>query len=147
MFCPECKNKKTDVLDSRNEGRLIRRRRECKKCKFRFTTHERIDQPKISVVKRNGETENYQRSKIVKGLYLALEKRPVNNLSIENAIDDIEYEISKLKLKIISTKQVGDIVLRKLKELDEVAYLRFLSVYKSFGSAKKFQREAEKLSQ
>lgn len=146
MFCPECKKSDTKVLDSRSEERFIRRRRECLRCKFRFTTYERIDPPKIQVVKRTGSMEDYQRGKVAKGIHLALEKRPFGTNQIEAIIDDVEYEISRLKSKMVHSRQIGDIITTKLKAIDEVAYLRFLSVYKSFGSAKKFQREAEKLN-
>ena len=146
MFCPECKKSDTKVLDSRSEERFIRRRRECLRCKFRFTTYERIEPPKIQVVKRNGIVEDYQRAKVSKGIHLALEKRPFGSNQIEAIIDDVEHEMTRLKSKLIHSRQIGDIIIRKLKEADEVAYLRFLSVYKSFGSAKKFQREADKLN-
>lgn len=146
MLCPECKKSDTRVLDSRDETRFVRRRRECLRCKFRFTTYERIEPLKIQVIKRNGATEDYLREKVAKGIYLAFEKRPFGTSDIEAIIDDIEHEISRLKSKIIHTKQIGDFVITKIKEVDEVAYLRFLSVYKSFGSAKKFQKEAEKLN-
>ena len=146
MLCPECKKSGTKVLDSRNEKRFVRRRRECKRCKFRFTTYERIEPPKIQIIKRTGAAEDYQRIKLANGIHLAFEKRPISLNQIESIIDDVEYEISRLKSKMIHTRQIGDIVISKLKETDEVAYLRFLSVYKSFGSAKKFQREAEKLN-
>jgi transcriptional repressor NrdR len=145
MLCPECKKSGSQVLDSRNELRFVRRRRECLRCKFRFTTYERIDPPKIHVVKRNGAIEDYQRMKISKGIYLAFEKRPFGPNHIEEVVDDVEHEISRLKSKMVHTRQIGDIIISKLKSTDEVAYLRFLSVYKSFGSARKFQREAEKL--
>lgn len=146
MLCPECKKSDSCVLDSRNEQRFVRRRRECLRCKFRFTTYEKIESPKIRVLKRNGMIEDYQRLKIAKGVYLAFEKRPFGPTQIETIIDEIEHEISRLKSKVVHTRQIGDFVTQKLKEADEVAYLRFLSVYKSFGSAKKFQREAEKLN-
>jgi len=145
MLCPECKKSDTKVLDSRDENRFVRRRRQCLKCKYRFTTYERVESPKIQVVKRDLAIEKYNRTKLAKGVYLALEKRPVSKDQIETLIDDVEYEVSKLKTKVITSRQLGDIVIKKLKESDEVAYLRFLSVYKSFGSAKKFQKEAEKL--
>ncbi len=145
MLCPECKKSETKVLDSRNEKRFVRRRRECLRCKFRFTTYEKIEPPKIQVFKRNGVVEDYQRQKIAKGMYLAFEKRPFGPSVIENLIDDVEHEIARLKSKVVHSKQIGDFVINKLKETDEVAYLRFLSVYKSFGSAKKFMKEAEKL--
>jgi transcriptional repressor NrdR len=97
-------------------------------------------------MKRSGATEDYQRAKVAKGIYLAFEKRPYGTSNIEAIIDDIEFEIARQKSKLIHSKQIGDIIIQRLKEVDEVAYLRFLSVYKSFGSARKFQREAEKLN-
>jgi len=146
MLCPECKKSDTRVLDSRDDDRLIRRRRECLRCKYRFTTYERIESPRIKVIKRNGNIEDYSRQKLAHGINLALEKRPVTCGQIETVIDSIEHEITKLKTKYIASKQIGKFVIDKLKETDEVAYLRFLSVYKSFGSASKFQKEAEKLA-
>lgn len=146
MLCPECKKSDTKVLDSRDDDRLIRRRRECLRCHYRFTTYERIESPRLKVIKRNGMSEEYQREKLAHGINLALEKRPVSTNQIEGIIDSIEHEITKLKTKFISSKQIGKFVIEKLKEVDEVAYLRFLSVYKSFGSASKFQKEAEKLT-
>lgn len=145
MLCPECKKSDSRVLDSRNDERIVRRRRECLRCKYRFTTYERIEPPRIRVLKRDGTMEDYQKNKITKGVYLALEKRPFGTREIEAIIDDIEHNIARLNNKLVHTRQIGDIVTQKLKEIDEVAYLRFLSVYKSFGSAKKFQKEAEKL--
>jgi transcriptional repressor NrdR len=146
MLCPECKRSATEVLDSRSEEKFVRRRRECLRCKFRFTTYERIEAPKIQILKRDGTIEDYQRNKMAKGIRLAMEKRPFGENQIENIVSDVEHELSRLKSKLIHTRQVGDIIINKLKEVDEVAYLRFLSVYKSFASAKKFQKEAEKLS-
>jgi transcriptional repressor NrdR len=146
MLCPECKKSDTKVLDSRDDDRLIRRRRECLRCRYRFTTYERVESPKIKVIKRNGITEEYSRNKLGRGIHLALEKRPVAQSQVEGIIDAIEHEITKLRSKIISSKQIGKFVIDQLKLVDEVAYLRFLSVYKSFGSASKFQKEAEKLA-
>jgi len=146
MFCPECKKSDTKVLDSRDDTRLIRRRRECLRCHYRFTTYERIESPRVRVIKRNGLTQEYQREKLAHGINLAFEKRPANCTQIESIIDSIEHEITKLKTKYITSKQLGKFAIDKIKEVDEVAYLRFLSVYKSFGSASKFQKEAEKLT-
>jgi len=146
MLCPECKKSDTKVLDSRTEERFIRRRRECLRCKYRFTTYERIESPRIKVIKRNGQIEDYRREKLSHGIHLALEKRPVTCGQIEGIIDGIEHDITKLKTKFIASKQIGKFVTDHLKEADEVGYLRFLSVYKSFGSASKFQKEAEKLT-
>ena len=116
------------------------------RCRYRFTTYERIESPKLKVIKRNGVAEEYQRQKLAHGINLALEKRPVPTSQIEDIIDEIEHDITKLKTKFITSKQVGKFVIDRLKAIDEVAYLRFLSVYKSFGSASKFQKEAEKLT-
>ena len=102
------------MLDSRSEERFIRRRRECLRCKFRFTTYERIEPPKIQVVKRNGIVEDYQRAKVSKGIHLALEKRPFGSNQIEAIIDDVEHEMTRLKSKLIHSRQIGDIIIRKL---------------------------------
>jgi transcriptional repressor NrdR len=145
MLCPECKKSDTKVLDSRDDDRTIRRRRECLRCRYRFTTYERVESPRVKVIKRNGAIEDYQRGKLAKGIHLALEKRPFTCIQVESVIDAVEHEITKLKSKQLTSKQIGKFVLDRLLELDDVAYLRFLSVYKSFGSASKFQREAEKI--
>lgn len=145
MQCPECKKSETSVIDSRDDSRQVRRRRSCKKCGYRFTTYERFEAPKIQIMKRNGILEDYHRNKLAHGIRLSLEKRPVTSLQIEDLIDEIEHDLVKLKAKIVSSKQVGNLTLHRLKKFDEVAYLRFLSVYKSFGSASKFHKEAEKL--
>jgi transcriptional repressor NrdR len=146
MLCPECKKSDTKVLDSRDDDRLIRRRRECLRCRYRFTTYERVESPRIKVIKRNGTSEDYQRQKLSNGIHIALEKRPVTCTQIESIIDAIEHDVTKLKTRFVSSKQIGKFAIERLKEIDDVAYLRFLSVYKSFGSASKFQKEAEKLT-
>lgn len=145
MLCPACKKSDSRVLDSRDEAHFVRRRRECLGCHYRFTTYERVEPVNLQVVKRNSSMEDYQRDKLARGIYLALEKRPFSAPQIESIIDEIERTILVLNIKKIPTRQIGDLVTDKLKSLDEVGYLRFLSVYKSFGSAKKFQTEAEKL--
>jgi len=146
MLCPECKKSDTKVLDSRDDDRNIRRRRECLRCHYRFTTYERVESPRIKVVKRDGGVQEYSRIKLSRGVSLALEKRPVSCSQIEGIINAVEHEITKMKTKYITSKQIGKFCIDKLKEVDEVGYLRFLSVYKSFGSASKFQKEAEKLT-
>ncbi len=145
MLCPACKKSDSKVLDSRDEATFVRRRRECLKCHYRFTTYERLEPIKMQVIKRDGRIQEYQRNKIARGIYLALEKRPFESQQIEAIIDDIERTILVLNLKRITSRQIGELVLDKLKMIDDVAYLRFVSVYRSFGSAKKFQTEAEKL--
>lgn len=145
MLCPSCKQSDTKVLESRDEDQFVRRRRECLICRFRFTTHEKIEPVKIQVVKRNGSVQDYVRAKLARGIYLAFEKRPFSESQVETIVDDIERNILLSGLRKIPSRQIGDLVITKLKAADEVAYLRFLSVYKSFGSAEKFQKEAEKL--
>ena len=139
MICPFCGHSDTKVVDSRdtNDGKAIRRRRECEKCQARFSTYEEMEIMKLAVIKRDGSKQDYNRSKVEIGMRKALEKRPVSEDRIAKAIGDIEYEIQG--------KELGKMILEKLKELDDVAYLRFASVYKSFKSADSFRKEMEKL--
>lgn len=148
MICPFCAHSETKVVDSRdtNEQRAIRRRRECEKCQSRFSTYEEMEIMKLSVIKRDGSKQEYERKKIEVGLHKALEKRPVSEEKISKAIGDIEYEIQARESNEITSKEIGKMILDKLKELDDVAYLRFASVYKSFKTAESFRREVEKMS-
>jgi len=145
MQCTQCKKGDTKVVDSRDGENSIRRRRECLRCGFRFTTYERLEIPQIKVEKRDGRIENYDQQKIERGIRKAIGKRPVSEEEVVDLIDDIEHEIILSNQKIIASRQIGEIVTKKLKKIDEVAYLRFISVYKSFSSAKSFASEAEKL--
>ncbi|HBI17640.1 MAG: transcriptional regulator NrdR [Candidatus Moranbacteria bacterium GW2011_GWF2_34_56] len=148
MICPACNHSETRVVDSRdtNDGRAIRRRRECEKCKERFSTYEEVEITRLLVIKRNGEKEDYNQEKIRKGIDKSLEKRPITDDRKEKLINEIEHQIySKGKQGEIGSKEVGKIILEKLKEVDDVAYLRFVSVYKSFGSLNSFEKELEKL--
>lgn len=147
MVCPFCGHDDTKVIDSRdtNDGRAIRRRRECEKCQSRFSTYEEMEIMKLTVLKRNGIKQEYDKKKIIMGLRKALEKRPVSEEKIQKAIVDIEYEIQARESSEISSKDIGKMVLEKLKELDEVAYIRFASVYKSFKSVESFKKEMESL--
>lgn len=145
MHCTQCKKSDTKVVDSRDGHGSIRRRRECLKCGFRFTTYERLEIPQIKVEKRDGRIENYDREKIITGIIKSLEKRPIDDDQIAGLIDDIEQEIIVGNKKIVPSVEIGSIVTKKLKVVDEVAYLRFISVYKSFSSAKSFAHEAQKL--
>jgi transcriptional repressor NrdR len=149
MHCPFCNYSETKVVDSRdtNDGKAIRRRRECEKCQSRFSTYEEVELMRLSVVKKDGRKEDYSREKIQSGIKKALEKRPVGEEKISKIIGDIEYEIQSKESSEITSKEIGKIVLEKLKEIDDVAYLRFVSVYKSFGSAESFKKEADKISQ
>ncbi len=144
MLCPLCKKSDTRVLDSRDEETFVRRRRECLKCRYRFTTFERSNTISLKVIKRDGSYQDYDRNKLSRGIKLALEKRPFNSDQINHIISTLEQEIVGKHKKEISSKEIGDIAINKLRNIDEVAYLRFVSVFKKFGSAKKFQKEAEK---
>lgn len=147
MRCPFCTCHETRVVDSREaqDGRVIRRRRECEECNARFSTYEEVEILRLSVIKRNKEKEEYNREKIKKGLLRALEKRPMNKEKLYKVLGDIEYELHARNIPEISSRDIGRLVMEKLREVDSVAYLRFTSVYKSFGSLKSFEKELKKL--
>ena len=147
MLCPFCNHSETKVIDSREstDGKVIRRRRECLKCQKRFSTYEQLELLNFVVVKKDGRKEDYKREKLEKGMRKALEKRPIDGKKIEEAVDEIEYKLQLDKNCEVSVRTIGKLVLEKLKDLDDVAYLRFASVYKGFGSADSFKKEAEKL--
>lgn len=145
MLCPLCQKSDTKVLDSRDEDSFVRRRRQCLKCTYRFTTFEKVESPRLKVKKRDNDCEDYNHQKLAHGINLAFEKRPFNCDQVESIIREIEEKILRQHKKEISSREIGDIVIEKLRAVDEVAYLRFASVFKKFGSARKFQREAEKL--
>ncbi|TAK95061.1 transcriptional repressor NrdR [Patescibacteria group bacterium] len=146
MVCPFCSHLDTKVVDSRdtNDGKAIRRRRECEKCHARFSTYEEVEILRLAVVKKDGSKQDYDRSKIEIGLRKALEKRPVSDEQLEKIMGDIEFEIHAKGEPEVTSKEIGKIVLEKLKETDDVGYLRFASVYKSFKTAESFMKEAEK---
>ncbi len=143
MKCPFCGSPDTKVIDSRpsDEGASIRRRRECKICKSRFTTFERFEVVGLTVVKRTGDREPYDRDKLIRGLRKAFEKRPATTQDIEDMANDIESELRTSGDQEILSARIGALVLRKLKEVDEIAYLRFASVYKNFKDVTEFQQE------
>ena len=149
MVCPFCGHEDTKVVDSRDakEGKVTRRRRECEKCQARFSTYEEVEIMRLTVVKKDGVNQDFDRGKIEEGIRRSLEKRPIDEDRITQILNDIEYEIQSKDQPEISSKEIGKIVLEKLKEVDDVAYLRFASVYKSFGSAETFKKEAEKIAE
>lgn len=143
MKCPFCKKPhQTKVVDSRTikEGRAVRRRRECLKCKERFTTYEEIEILRLTVVKRDGTKEEYDRYKVENGLRKALEKRPVTEERIEKLIAEIEYEIQSREKREMKSRVIGKIIMDKLRDVDDVAFIRFASVYKAIGSADSFRK-------
>ncbi|OIP59175.1 MAG: transcriptional regulator NrdR [Candidatus Moranbacteria bacterium CG_4_9_14_3_um_filter_45_14] len=147
MNCPFCSHPETKVIDSRDtqEGRAIRRRRECEKCHARFSTYEEVEIFRLSIIKKDGRKEEYDRNKIEKGLRRAFEKRPAAEEKIERILGEIEYALHEKHTSEIQSREIGSLVMEKLKEADDVAYIRFISVYKSFGSAKSFRRVLETL--
>jgi transcriptional repressor NrdR len=140
MKCPFCSHPDDKVVDSRTirEGELIRRRRECLNCTKRFTTYERIEEVPLMVVKKDGRREPFDRSKIVIGILKACEKRPVGIEQIEALVDRIEKSINSSMEKEVSSELVGSMVMEELRNLDEVAYVRFASVYRSFKDIDEF---------
>jgi transcriptional repressor NrdR len=147
MKCPQCSFEEDKVVDSRTtkEGEAIRRRRECLKCGHRFTTYEYIERVPMMVVKKDGRREEYSREKLLGGLSKACEKRPVSREQIERVIDDIETALfGKFKNEVKST-EIGNLVVDRLQSLDEVAYVRFASVYRQFKDINQFMNEVKVL--
>ena len=147
MKCPICYYQDTKVVDSRGatDGLSIRRRRECLKCGFRFSTYEEIEILDLMIVKRDGRKETYDREKLTRGLRKAFEKRPVTDDKFKKLIHTIERDIQRLRKGEITSAQIGQIIMRHLKKVDQVAYIRFASVYESFKDAQEFRRELNKL--
>ena len=147
MKCPYCSSKKTKVTDKRSSDDLEsnRRRRECLKCGKRFTTYERIEKADLTVLKKDGRREGFDRNKIKMGITKACEKRPVNLDTVEKIVDDVEAEIRAHYPEEISTAKIGDIVIDKLKNVDQVAYVRFAAYYRPFGDVKSFENELKRL--
>jgi len=143
MRCPFCQAADTRVLDSRDsaEGTIIRRRRECETCKRRFTTYERVEELNPLVVKKDGRRENFDRDKLLAGLKKACEKRPVSVEQVEALVTEIERKLQELGEKEIPSSTVGELVMERLPALDEVAYVRFASVYRSFRDIAEFMDE------
>ena len=147
MKCPYCGYEESKVIDSRptDEGERIRRRRECLKCTRRFTTYEIIESLPIIVIKKDKTRQTFQREKILDGMIKACEKRPVSLGTLERAASDIEASIQNTLDREISSDKVGELVMDKLKEIDEVAYVRFASVYRQFKDINTFMGELESL--
>ena len=135
MQCPSCQNTDSRVLESRSadSGRSVRRRRECLNCDFRFTTYERVETTPINVLKRSGAKELFNRSKIINGLNRACEKTLIHGSKIEFIVDEIEIELHQGVCKEIKSIEIGEMVLTHLKDINEVAYIRFASVYRQFN--------------
>ena len=147
MRCPYCENPDTKVIDSRptEEGHAIRRRRGCEKCGKRFTTYEKVEETIIMIIKKDGRREAFDRNKIMSGIIKACEKRPVPVAEMERVVNEIERGLNNMMEKEVESNFVGELVMEKLKELDEVAYVRFASVYRQFTDVNTFVKEIEKL--
>ena len=146
MNCPYCDHAETKVTDSRDTGNLtIRRRRECLNCSKRFTTYEYIELSPLYVIKKDGGREKFDRSKIKIGILKALEKRPVSHDKVEEMLDAIEQNIRREGKEEIESSVIGEYVMAALKEVDQVAYIRFASVYRSFTDITSFEKEVRDL--
>jgi transcriptional repressor NrdR len=145
--CPYCSHLKDKVIDSRaaNEGKSVRRRRECLKCKRRFTTYESVEEISMMVVKRDGRRESFDRNKIISGILKACEKRPVSLQKVEDLVDRVERELYRKYEKEVPIERVGELVMDRLSKIDEVAYVRFASVYRHFKDINQFMRELKDL--
>lgn len=147
MKCPICHHIDTKVVDSRmsGEGGCIRRRRECLKCKYRFSTREEIEILDLSVIKNNTSKESYSREKLLSGIKKALEKREVEKDEVKKMVNKIESDIHSLRKNEITSKQIGRIIMKHLKKTDQVAYIRFASVYQDFKDVEEFREELNKI--
>lgn len=146
MYCPRCKSEDTGVIDSRltEEGRAVRRRRECPKCQHRFTTFERQELSSLIVVKRDDTREPYSRAKLERGIWLACTKRPVTQNQIDRLLTRLEEKWGANK-KEVSSSTIGTDVMKELKKLDQVAYIRFASVHREFKDVEEFKQELGRL--
>lgn len=147
MKCPYCDNPDTKVIDSRptEEGHAIRRRRGCDKCNRRFTTYEKVEETIMMVIKKDGRREAFDRNKILIGIAKACEKRPVSMTQIEEIVDEIEKTVTNSMEKEVESYAIGELIMSHLKKVDEVAYVRFASVYRQFTDVNTFVKEIEKL--
>jgi transcriptional repressor NrdR len=147
MKCPFCGDEEDKVVDSRpsQDGKSVRRRRECASCGKRYTTYEYIENVSLTIVKNDGRREPFDRQKLQRGIELACNKRPVSAKKIASLVDEIEEELQNLSKKEVTSKEVGAAVMRRLKELDEVAYVRFASVYHKFKDINEFMNELKGL--
>jgi transcriptional repressor NrdR len=147
MKCPFCRHPKTRVVDKRNLDELdtIRRRRECLACGRRFSTYERIEWTGVSVIKKDGRRESFDRDKLLAGLLKACEKRPIPREAVEKLVSTVEAELYNYGNREVPAQVIGELVMDRLKELDKVAYIRFASVYREFTDLKSFEKELRTL--
>ena len=146
MKCPFCNASDTKVIDSRpaDDNSSIRRRRQCEQCGKRFTTYEKLETMPLMIIKKDNSRETYDRSKVEKGILLSCHKRPVSSQQISSMIDEIENQIFGMEEKEVPASVIGELVMKKLKDVDEVAYVRFASVYREFKDVNTFMDELKK---
>lgn len=147
MRCPFCKFEDSKVIDSRssNEGRVVRRRRECLECKRRFTTKEHVEESPLMVVKGDGRRELYDRGKLTRSLQIACNKRPISMATLDSVVNDIEAKLRDTSQDEVESREIGELVMLYLRELDDVAYVRFASVYRNFKDKEEFLSELAEL--
>lgn len=147
MQCPRCQHNGTRVVDSRpaDDGRAIRRRRECEACLFRYTTFERVERAPLLIIKKNGNRQEYDREKLLRGVVRACEKRPVAMDQLEKLVDEVGHQVRGLGENEVSSTVVGEFVMERLAKLDEIAYIRFASVYRQFKDIEVFMKEMRQL--
>lgn len=148
MKCAYCYSRETKVVDKResHDAGTTRRRRECLRCRKRFTTYERVEEFELSVVKKDGRREKFIREKLRSGVMKACEKRPISVQQIDEAVDGIEAELRRLDTQEVKSKQIGELVMRKLRRLDKISYIRFAAVYRQFEDIESFEKEIKKLA-
>ncbi|WP_255171800.1 transcriptional regulator NrdR [Natrononativus amylolyticus] len=145
MDCPDCGDERTRVIDTETsaDGTSVRRRRECQRCSFRFTTYERPEWDSLQVKKRDGTIEPFDRAKLRAGIERAVEKRNVSEPTVTNLVDDIESALQDRETRIVSSSLIGELVSGRLRDVDKVAYIRFVSVYRAFSEPEEFLRELD----
>jgi len=146
LDCPYCGYKDSKVIDSRDVNDGVRRRRQCLQCDLRFTTYERLEHASLFVIKKDGRREEFKREKLLRGIHIACEKRPLPTTTPEALADDIETELYQMGKTEIPSRAVGDIVMAKLKKLDHIAYIRFASVYRDFEDISMLKEEVDSLA-
>jgi transcriptional repressor NrdR len=147
MKCPFCASSDSRVVDTREVGDAIRRRRECQACGQRYTTYEQVAKVTLLIVKRDGRREPFDRQKLFEGIWKACTKRPISSQQIEGMVTSIESELYNLNKSEVPSRVLGEMVMDRLRQLDDVAYVRFASVYRSFADLDAFQREVEHLAE
>ncbi|MBI5400033.1 transcriptional repressor NrdR [Candidatus Saganbacteria bacterium] len=148
MKCPFCENIEDKVLESREteDGKAVRRRRECNQCRGRFTSYERVEEKPVMVIKRDGRREQFNREKIQIGILKACEKRPVPLEAVEKMVDEIEKEIYREDGREVLSSKIGELAMNKLHDIDKIAYIRFASVYRKFESLSEFIEEVKEIT-